>query len=367
MKKQLFFIAAAALVLASCSQDETIEVNQSEAISFRTFVNAQTRAADIDNDKLTQFNVTAINGNNTYFKDVTFTKKDDGTFKSATPYYWPTGDLNFYAYSPISNGQVVPGTDYKTFTVTPATTPADQVDLVYANTDGKNKGNSGASGVKLNFRHTGSKIVFQVKNTAANMKFEVTGWKVGFLDNAGTFTYSDDTDDNTDETGLLAYTDWSENTTYSAENTYTNTLTAAKSVAASTSDAALLDGEMILIPQKPNKATAYAAAGAGSKVNGSYVALEIKIMNNDNAGTVIQENTWAIWPVAFSWEPGKKYTYTIDLAGGGYYETNVDGSETDDTELDPILEDAIIKFVDVTVDEWTAVDPTEVTMPVPEP
>ena len=107
-----------------------------------------------------------------------------------------------------------------------------------------------------------------------------------------------------------------------------------------------------------------AEATESKEVNGSYVALEIKIMNNDDANTVIQDKTWAIWPVAFSWEPGKKYTYTIDLAGGGYYETNVDGSETDDTELDPILENAVIKFVDVTVDVWADGGTTEVPVPV---
>lgn len=355
MKKQLFFIAAAALGLASCSQDETIEVNTSEAISFRTFVNAQTRADDIDNGKLTQFNVTARYESNNYFDDVTFTKGENETFNSATNYYWPTGNLDFYAYSPISNGQVK-RTDYKTFTVTPSGTPGDQVDFVYANTKGKNKADNGATGVALNFRHTGSKIVFQVKNTAANMKFEVTGWKVGFLDNAGTFTYADA---NTDEKNAtqLAYTDWSENTTYSADNTYTNTLSAAVKVAASTSDAALLKGEMILVPQKPTKATAYDTES--KEVNGSYVALLIKIMNNDTNDTVIQGETWAIWPVDFTWEPGKKYTYTIDLAGGGYYETNQDS----DTDLDPILENAVIKFVGVTVDDWQNGTTTDVTMP----
>jgi hypothetical protein len=190
------------------------------------------------------------------------------------------------------------------------------------------------------------------------MKFEVTGWKVGYLDNAGTFTYADtDTDGN--NSALLAYGDWSDNTTYSADNTYTNSLSAAVSVAASASTAALLDGEMILVPQKPTAATAYAAATAESKVNGSYVALEIKIMNNDTAGTLIQDKTWAIWPVAFTWEPGKKYTYTIDLAGGGYYETNADT----DADLDPILENAIIKFVSVTVDDWADGGTTDVTMP----
>ena len=357
MKKQLFFIATAALVLASCSQDETIEVNMSDAISFRTFVNAQTRAADITTANIEQFNVTAMNGNNAYFDNVTFTK-DGTTFNSATPYYWPANALNFYAYSPISSNQVT-RTDYKTFGVTPATTPDDQVDLVYANTNDKTKATSGGTGVVLNFRHTGSKIVFQVKNTAANMKFEVTGWRVGYLDNAGTFTYADTNTDG-QNSAQLAYSDWSDNTTYSADNTYTNTLSAAVSVAASASTAALLDGEMILVPQKPTKAKAYAAADAGSKVNGSYVALEIKIMNNDTAGTLIQDKTWAIWPVDFTWEPGKKYTYTIDLAGGGYFEKNVADS---DEKLDPILEDAIIKFVGVTVDDWQNGTTTDVTMP----
>ena len=67
MKKQLFFIAAAALVLASCSQDETIEVNTSEAISFRTFVNAQTRAENIETGNIQEFNVTARYESNNYF------------------------------------------------------------------------------------------------------------------------------------------------------------------------------------------------------------------------------------------------------------------------------------------------------------
>ena len=49
-----------------------------------------------------------------------------------------------------------------------------------------------------------------------------------------------------------------------------------------------------------------------------------------------------------TWNPGYHYIYTVDLAGGGYYEKNND----DEAGLDPILEGAEIKFVTVTVDEW---------------
>ena len=69
-----------------------------------------------------------------------------------------------------------------------------------------------------------------------------------------------------------------------------------------------------------------------------------------------------IW-TPFNWEPGKKYTYTIDLAGCGYHETNIDANE----DLDPILEGSIIKFVNVTVDSWTDYDgdaETEGTQPI---
>lgn len=58
----------------------------------------------------------------------------------------------------------------------------------------------------------------------------------------------------------------------------------------------------------------------------------------------------AMWNLpAGSWEPGKHYIYTVDVAGGGYYPTNHDTNE----DLDPILEDAVIKFVSVTVDNWS--------------
>ena len=86
-------------------------------------------------------------------------------------------------------------------------------------------------------------------------------------------------------------------------------------------------------------------------------------MNNTliaGGGTTASPTTiWAIWPIGddggatpFNWEPGKQYTYTIDLAGCGYYETNQDAN----ADLDPLLEDAIIKFVSVTVDSWTDFD-----------
>jgi hypothetical protein len=230
----------------------------------------------------------------------------------------------------------------------------------------------GADGVPLNFRHTASKIAVKVKNTSETLKFSVDGWKVGYLASTGTFTLSETT---TEGTGTLLFSDWTNNTTKAAATQYSSTFDVvdinAKTANAEAS-ATPLAGEMILVPQRITAATAYANSGtpaAEDPLNGSFIAVKLKIMNNDASSTVIADDgtaahgtIWAIWPIGdaggaeaasqFNWEPGKKYTYTIDLAGGGYYPTNQD----DNADLDPILDGAEIKFVSVTVDDWTGVD-----------
>ena len=347
---------------------KTIEVNENKGdlISFRPIVKGVTRAADADlSSDATSFNVEAFNTGTTsspYFSNVTFTKTS-GTFTSATKYYWPTNNLDFYAYSPTTSGQFVK-TDYKTFTITPSATVSEQVDFIYANTNNKGKGSTGEV-TTLNFRHAGAKIAVKVKNSAPNLKFEISGWKLGYLDNTATFTYGDANTD-TQDGAQLAFSDWSENSTQSADNTYSTTFT-ANAIAASQPTAYFLGNtgtpstsatdeslNMILIPQTLTAATAYASTTAGAKPNGSYIALKMVIKNNTDAGETVADATadgkWAIWPIGgYNWEPGKKYTYTIDLAGGGYYETNQDT----DADLDPILEGAEIKFATVTVDGWT--------------
>ena len=371
MKKRLFFLPMVAIIMAACSSNETIEVNENKGdlISFRPIVKGVTRAADADlSSDATSFNVEAFNTGTTtspYFSNVTYTNTS-GTFTSATKYYWPTNNLDFYAYSPISSGQFVK-TDFRTFTITPSATVSEQVDFIYANTNNKGKGSSGEV-TTLNFRHAGAKIAVKVKNSAPNLKFEISGWKLGYLDNSATFTYGDATTD-TKDGAQLAFSDWSENTTQSAANTYSTTFT-ANPIAASQSTAYFLGNagtpstsatdeslNMILIPQTLTAATAYASAATDAKPNGSYIALKMVIKNNTTAGETVADATandkWAMWPIGgYNWEPGKKYTYTIDLAGGGYYETNQDT----DADLDPILEGAEIKFASVTVDGWTDVE-----------
>ena len=358
MKKRLFFLPMVAIMMAACSSNETIEVNENKGdlISFRPIVKGVTRAADVNTDNLASFVVNAKkSGEETSYFDNGVFNKSGSVFVSESKYYWPaSGSLDFYAYSPSGNAQVN-YSGYKTFTVTPSTTIADQVDFVFAATMNKSKEDYGASGVTLNFRHTGAKIACYVKNSSTTLKFDVYGWKVGYICPAATFTFSDaNTDGNNDGSGTtLTPEQWGNRTDASIGTEYESTFSVNQ---IGQSGATSLDGEMILIPQAITAASGYASASAGSNLNGTYIAVKLKIRNNDSAGTIIADDGadgafWAIWPIGgYNWEPGKKYTYTIDLAGGGYYETN---KADTDGNLDAILEGAEIKFATVTVDGWT--------------
>lgn len=393
MKKNLFILAVAAFALASCSNDDTVaenvSFNESNAISFRTTVNGATRAADITTTNLPSFKAYAIvNGTeNVYFAEDVFTKNGT-TFNSTTNHYWPASPptLDFYAYAPTTSNQYTHSTpNTLAFTVTPSATISEQVDLVVANTNDKAKTDAytptggtastyGAAGVPLNFRHAESKIEVRFKNGQANMKIDVEAFKIVNVDGSATFTYSASNTDEQDA-ATLATAQWTDNTTYTAS--YTGTPGAMNQLAPSTTAAVYLqddgtatttvneDLSMILIPQTTTPVEAYSAntVNATLETGKSYIAVKMIIRNNDSLndgtdgtntnGTILADCTndgdWAIWPVAFTWAPGMKYIYTIDLADGGYWEKeHVAG----DTDLDPVLDNAIIKFVDVTVDNW---------------
>jgi len=410
MKKHLWILAVAALGLASCSNDDVVAENtglsDANTISFRALNSGMTRAADehfsTAGDK---FGVTAFKKNDTtdpYFDNVTFSTTDGATFTSETKHYWPSStNLDFYAYAPLNSENTgVTRTAYNSFTVTPGTTVSSQPDLVYAVTRNWGKSTSDqttghviptATGVTINFRHAESKVAIKLANTNANLKITVGDVAIGNLRGTETFTWNGVTDGttpivaasaNTDgkyTTGTLTYLNGTWTATSAQTSVYSvpmetatsynvfNGVVAAKNLYSAPASAPNYD--MILIPQALNVATAYANSGTaaiGDAFAGAYITVKIKIQNSaanadeyivgsaSGGGTGEDSNGYvtAMWPLTtLTWLPGHMYTYTVDLAGGGYFTTNQD----DNADLDPILEGAEIKFVTVTVDDWTAV------------
>lgn len=420
MKKNLLLLAVAVAALASCSNDETVAVNENSnpnEISFRAFGNGMTRAADEHfNAANDQFGVTAFHQGttsgegNVYFDNITF-KTDNGSIFASTSnkYYWPSSvNLDFYAYAPLSSevggsgSAAVTRSAYNTFVVTPGTDVPNQPDFVYAVTKDWGKATlqtgtatthqigSTYTGVTINFRHAESKVAFKLANSNANLKITVGEVTIGNLRGTETFKWNGVTDGTTPVAAASANTDGQWTTSGGGTLSYlnpdnsselgwsaTSAQTSAYTVTMESTDSYnLFDGEhaaknlysnvasapdydMILIPQALKIETTYngtAVAPSASTFEGAYITVQIKIQNKATddyivgaAGTYVT----AMWPLtALTWLPGHKYTYTVDLANGGYFTENQDASN----DLDPILEGAEIKFVSVTVDDWATAD-----------
>ncbi|MBQ8058800.1 MAG: fimbrillin family protein [Prevotella sp.] len=374
MKKNYWILAAAAVVLAACSNDDTIAVNQgieeANTINFsNTIVEGQTRAVGITSGSLLSFYVTANRGTDIYFGEapVQFAK-DDSTdpvsYRSETKYYWPSeGKLDFYAFAPAT-GTTITRTDSTHFSVTPATTPATQEDFVYGVVRQQDK-TTGGQGVALNFRHAMSNVIIQLKNTASDLDVTVGNVAIGYILPTGAFApifktaAGSEVGFSTNGTNISNVT--SDNGYYIApgawaasgdRTSYTQAATTTSYTSATATTA--LPADMILVPQTLVKAEGYSAATAGSGFNGACITVQVKIQDKQGhylAGTASNFVT-AMWPLAATqWLPGHKYTYTLDLAGGGYFPTN---QENTDENLDPILKNAEIFFLTPTVDEWIA-------------
>ena len=378
MKKNYWILAAAAVALAACSNDDTIAVNQgieeANTINFsNTIVEGQTRAAGITSGNLLSFYVTANRGDEIYFggTPVQFAKDnstDPVSYRSETKYYWPSeGKLDFYAFAPAT-GSTITRTDSTHFSVTPAAAPASQEDFVYGVVRQQDK-TSGGNGVQLNFRHAMSDVIIQLKNTASDLDVTVGNVSIGFILPTGAFAPAFKTAAGsevgfcTNGTGISNVTAASETGYYIAPGAWTasgdrTSYTQAATTTSYTSNTAVtpLPADMILVPQTLVNPGAYSAATAGSGYNGACITVQVKIQDKQGhylAGTANNFVT-AMWPIAATqWLPGHKYTYTLDLAGGGYFPTN---QENTDENLDPILKNAEIFFLTPTVDEWIAAD-----------
>lgn len=381
MKKNYWILAAAAVALAACSNDDTIAVNQgieeANTINFSTIVEGQTRAASITTANIESFFVTANRGTDIYFGEapVQFAKDnstDPATYRSETKYYWPSeGKLDFYAFAPAT-GTTITRTDSTHFSVTPAAAPASQEDFVYGVVRQQDKA-SGGNGVALNFRHAMSNVIIQLKNTANDLDVTVGYVSIGYILPTGAFApifktaAGSEVGFSTNGTNISNVTA-SESGYYIAPGAWTasGTRTSYTQAATTTSytsntDVTPLPADMILVPQALENAGAYSAATADSPFNGACITVQLKIQDKQGhylAGTAGTFET-AMWPLAAAtWLPGHKYTYTLDLAGGGYYPTN---KENTDEKLDPILENAVIFFLTPTVDAW--IEATGINVP----
>lgn len=384
MKKNLFILAVAGLALASCSNDETVNslaTSGANEISFRPLMTATTRTANAAGVKSTFesgdiIDVYAAYKNGKYFQD-NFTS-NGSTFSSTNKYYWPadvaTNNLTFTAIWGATQKVNTPG---NVENYTPDAAAANQKDILVA----KHVSATKESPVVMNFRHALSQIFVNVKNTNPNLKVTITGVRIGYVKTASTlFAYSGDVTDtrelgSSNNAANVALSDWTlvnfatpgSGETYANNYKYDQTVTSTELIGNASDTAHPFAGGFtpwILLPQdmkafdvdgSSNKLYANQKDGGTAAdapdLSGSYIALQMKIENYNGsavAGT-IADTQWCYWPITQGWTPGYKYTYTIDVAAGGYMPTDVDN----DKILDPVLEGAVIEFsATCTIDAW---------------
>jgi hypothetical protein len=286
-----------------------------------------------------------------------------------TTIYWPTSNLDFHAYAcngaasqvTVSNTAVANENGCPQYTVTPNTAAANQTDFVYATLTNQapNTGN-----MALTFGHKESQIGVVLKNTDAALKITVSEVAICNIAQSGVFK-------NRNASPSTATTmEWGE---FGAVTNYVQSITAAVFT-----DAAAAGTTWILIPHTLATPTSgndgkYSSSALNATYPGAYIRVKMKIQSaSDNsvyyagAATGANEYVSAIWPISTyaqptTWAAGTYYTYTIDLAGGGYHESNQATPGGD--ALDRVLDLHAITFATVTVSGWGGPQNTNVTMP----
>lgn len=187
MKKSLLFCGVAALAFASCTQNEVLDVNENRAIGFESFVGKPTKAVnDLTKDELNGFYVfgnytpTPSGTETAVFSNEVVTKSGENWNTTTTAYWQPNSTYKFAAYA---DGTSYPKIDGATFTSSQISIPytVSTNDLILATkevTTGDDV--SSVGNVQLVFNHLLSKVKFTFtsgftsptyKMTISNLKF----------------------------------------------------------------------------------------------------------------------------------------------------------------------------------------------------
>ena len=345
--KKMFLMALAALSLASCSNDEVLEIKQN-AITFDVVSDNASRASTLYSNavKPEKFIVYAVHNKTNADKTVTKTMYIDGVTvkKSGTSYvfedgasrYWPAeGTLTFYAivepdykYDGENKGFTKKTVSLDNISYTMCHPEAlsgqssignfneaiaDQQDFIYAVKDNQTKTEDGK--VSLNFRHAYSQIVFNGK-IAENKKLYVKVNEIYVQDLyvLGEFTLpSLSTDDNvleSTENGVNKLYNQGEWTILTQPKSCGYKVIPSNKLISSTTAVTLTSGStaLLLIPQKSTDTHKIKL-----KVN-----CDIYNVAGDTFNEATDQEVYSgdvdLEP-EFEWKQGLKYVYTLIFDG----------------------------------------------------
>lgn len=399
MKHINILLAILLLPLASCSEEEVLDSNKENVISFHAYVNngSSTRGLEISTTTLDKFYVTALEQITTgegsdattslipFFTNTLFERKGTTDYVSATEFKWTNKmQLKFYAfaYKSPTNSLPEPGTEGSLFgkdviingtkqvieDFSPQPKIEDQIDLIAATTEVL-RPTALTAAVSLGFAHILNEVQIKAQCSTEKYNVSVKAIKYGNIKCKGTYNFDSRAwtllpkDNNTPA---------DEHVTTSYDVNYLDNpinLPRTEYIGLSKAEGTGSIGYAMLIPQgllqfQTNQYWALgkdnAAPEGKSLATAQYMALLIKIVSTDaEKGTLfpqknehIVEGTdgygWAyipFWHNSYkAWGGGVRYIYLLDFKDGAGF--NEDG--------DPILE-GDVKIV-AEVKDWVNKD-----------
>ena len=365
MNKAIYLCAAAALAMASCSNDELVEVAKNDTINFRTVVGLNTKGAETTTANFNTKELwvtTFLPGSNAakLFNEKQY-KLVDGSW-TGHQYWGDNASLTFYLTSPglkdWAAADALTATSKDIEGVMVKDKINDQIDYVYAETTIAKPTSTTPSTVTL--KHAMSQIQIKAKNSGS-YKYEVKGIRISNVNSKGNFNLSTGTWSSLNDVKKYEVVyDSPRELTSDAQD-----IMVAKSV--STEDNAML------IPQTT---TPWITTTKDAAATGSYISVLVNITTDAGAAVYPKGSTasaktygWVAVPVTFNWTSGNKYIYTLDFTkGAGRVDpvdpgTDVKPGETgkDPDKGEPVLGNDMIKFT-VTVDTWTTQNQSDTDM-----
>lgn len=334
MRKNVFFLAALATLsmATSCSQDEQQSVNQGHAISFNAALNV-TRAQDFANvpDEFHVFGIREGGDPLKPFIDNTPFKKEATANSWVSPathhYFWKDDNekITFFAYAPsFPVGQpTINGSGIKDFTV--ETDAAQQVDLLFGSAMESKISTKAFKGVPIKLNHILTQVCIKATDTNPAYVCTIKSVGLGNIKKTGSydFKYRDAKWDavNTVEKFVV-----NETTTLTGkEKTPVDLLKDAKDFKLIPQDIVAWDRTRDIDDEREQ----------------AYFVLELSVKTA--GGDQFYEGEAFVPVKSIKWEPGKKYTYTLDFSNGFGYKK----------DRKPIVDsDNPIKFVDVKISSW---------------
>lgn len=199
MKKGLLMLGVAVLALASCTNEEVLNVSDSRAIGFTGTSIDNITKADITSTDFAQFNVYGgyTTKDKPVFENISVTKDDEsGQWSYSPAQYWVAGTWNFAGYAggnSIESKEWANETGVLTLEVNSDAT--HQNDVIFATSKKENAKGITVSDpatyttpVSLNFTHLLSKIQFKFTKEEASLggvTVKLTGFKVSGLTTKG--------------------------------------------------------------------------------------------------------------------------------------------------------------------------------------